>query len=131
MNFSKYSFVYNAAAHFAAMEKYPDTEDPDTEEKKGGLVNAVLQGGIAGFDALCWALEELSTQGELVRRNMGYDKQEPISAQTARVALKPYDVIAAKGLVMEAVAKGLRNDEDENNEVDEVLAELQKKTEKA
>ena len=64
MNFENYHFVYNAQAYFDAKKKYPD-----------GLLNAIQADD---FDALCWALEELSTQGELIRRDMGHDKQTPL-----------------------------------------------------
>ena len=88
MNIKDLHLLYNAAAHFAAQEKYPD-----------GLISAMSSTGKEGFDALCWAVVELSTQGELCRRAMGHDK-----------------------------AKLLTLEEDENAEVDEVLAELEKKT---
>ena len=45
MDLTKYNYVYNAAAHFAAMEKYPE-----------GLWAELVKPGKAGFDALCWAL---------------------------------------------------------------------------
>lgn len=117
MDFSNQSFVYNAAAYFAAQEKYPD-----------GLGTAILQNGMEGLDALCWALEELSTQGELIRRSMGYDKREPIKAKEAALVLSAYQATEARRIILGAISKGLTAPEDEGEEVDEVLAELQKKT---
>lgn len=117
MDLSKFSFVYNAAAHFKTVEKYPD-----------GLIAAISSEGMAGFDALCWALEELSIQGELVRRDMGYDKQETLKAEHVRANIKLREVILAKQIILQAVIKGLSSEEDESQEVDEVLAELEKKT---
>lgn len=118
MELDKYHFLYNAAAHFASMEKYPD-----------GLMEAVMAGGFSGFEALCWALETLSMQGELARRYMGHDHQKPLKAAEALVLLRPMDVLEARRLVLEAIAHGIRSDRDENEEIDEVLLENEKKTE--
>lgn len=112
------NLVYNAAAHFAAMDRYGD-----------GLINAITQKGLAGFDALCWALEELSTQGELIRRDMGYDHAEPIKSENAKKYLRPTQILSAKQAVINAILGGLSIGDDDTQEVDEVLLELQKKTE--
>lgn len=119
MDFTQYHLAYNAAAHFAAQEKYPD---------EGGLIGVITQSGTAGFEALCWALAELSTQGELIRRDMGFDRQEPIRQSQAALYLKPMEIMEARKAVMQAISDGLKTTTDENEEVDEVLAELQKKT---
>lgn len=116
MDLTKYSYVYNAAAHFAAMEKYPD-----------GLWAELVKPGKAGFDALCWALAETSTQAELVRRDMGHDKREALDEDKLRIYLKPRQINEARTIVLNAMTKGL-NSGDEGEEVDEVMAEIQKKT---
>lgn len=117
MDLKNFSFLYNAAAHFAASEKYPD-----------GLVQAMVQNTAEGFDALCWALVELSAQGELVRRYMGHEKRDVLSVDKVRAELMPYQIPEAKKIVMDAVVKGIQPPKDENAEVDVVLQELQKKT---
>jgi hypothetical protein len=114
MDFKKYRFVYNAAAHFAAKEKCPD------------LMESLVRDDIEGLKTLCWLLEELSTQGDLVRRNLGYDKGEIIKADVAMVELKPYEILEAKQIVVNAIQRGMAPSEEE--EIDEVLMELQKKT---
>lgn len=116
-DFSKYDFVYNAAAHFAAQDKYPD-----------GLWAELVKPGKAGFDALCWALAETSMQGELIRRDMGHDKRETLDEDKLRLYLKPRQINEARTIVLNAMTKGLSNDDD-NEEIDEVLLENQKKTE--
>lgn len=120
MDFTKYHLTYNAAAHFAAKEKYP-----------GGLMQAMVEEGEQGLDALCWALEELSTQGELIRRNLGYDPKEPLQAKILKAILRPADLLSAKTQVLGAIHKGLSPSQEDEEEIDEVLAELQKKTEKS
>lgn len=118
MNIKDLHLLYNAAAHFAAQEKYPD-----------GLISAMSSTGKEGFDALCWAVVELSTQGELCRRAMGHDKAKLLTLEQVSRQMLPRDIVIAKQAVLDAVIKGLRApEEDENAEVDEVLAELEKKT---
>jgi hypothetical protein len=112
MNLSNYQFAYNAQAHFDAKKKYPD-----------GLLNAIQADD---FDAICWALEELSTQAELIRRDMGHDRQIPLKAETVKRLLMPSQIVDAKNLIYEAIVRGMSRDESE--EVDEVLAANQKKT---
>lgn len=118
MDIAKLHLLYNAAAHFAAQEKYPD-----------GLIGAMAGAGKEGFEALCWAIVELSTQGELCRREMGYDRDGMLTLEQVSRQMLPRDIVVAKQAVLDAVIKGLRApEEDENAEVDEVLAELEKKT---
>lgn len=115
MNIPK--LTYNAAAHYAGEEQYPN-----------GLASAIIEPGKPGFEALCWALSELSTQTELIRRDLGYDKRPILSPEYFARTLKLPDVVAAKGDVIKAISRGL-NAGEEDDEVDEVLLELQKKTE--
>lgn len=110
----QFRLLYNAAAHFAAEEKFPD-----------GLIPAITAPGTEGFRAVCWVLSELSMQAELYRRYMGYDPAEPISEAKALAILRPLDVIPARAAILDAVSRGMRNGEE--GEVDEVLLEIQKK----
>lgn len=114
-----YDLIYNAAAHFAAQKKYADES----------LSKAIGSNDNDGFEALCWALEELSMQGELIRRYMGYEESEPIKASEARLYLSAPDVLIAKQAVLLAITAGVsRQEVDKNEEVDLGLIELQKKT---
>lgn len=116
MDFDKFDFVYNAAAHFAAADKYPD-----------GLVKVLLAGDKACFDATCWILAEMAAQGELIRRDAGYDKREIPTEAHFRARLMPHDFNAARTLILDRISKGLHGEEREDEEVDEVLAEIEKK----
>ena len=118
MRLRDYKYVYNAAAHFAAAEKYPGPEGIYAELKKGGM---------AAFEATCWALAEMARQGELVRRHMGETPMDVPDAEKFALELRPRQIVAAQGIVMDAIRDGLSSKDDED-EVDEVLAELQKKT---
>ena len=117
MKLADYTYRYSAAAHLAASDKYPD-----------GVANVFTQNTADGFEALCWMLAELSTQGELMRRYMGYEKKDPLAVDKARMELMPYQLPEARKIVMDAIIKGLQSPTDENAEVDVVLQELQKKT---
>ena len=111
------NLIYNASAHFAAQIKYPD-----------GFMAALLKNDAEGFDVICWALSEMSTQYELVRRDMGYDKGTIRTPEWYKHNLSFRDVINAKEAILNAITKGIQTEE-EQGEVDEVLQELQKKTE--
>ncbi len=117
MDFSKWNLTYNAAAHFAAKDQYPD-----------GLLQALAASGEQSLDALCWALEELSRQGERLRRSLGHDPVQTLQAQDFKNLLRPADLLPAKSAVLAAIHKGLAPGEADEKEVDEVLAQLQKKT---
>lgn len=117
MDFEKFEFVYNAAAHFAAVDRYPE-----------GVVNELLKVDGSCFDATCWILAEMAMQGELIRRDLGHDKQEPPSEAHFRTHLMPRDFNKARELILDRISRGLRGDAEEEQEVDEVLREIEKKT---
>ena len=117
MDFSKYSFVYNAEAHFKGVDKYP-----------GGVMEAMQREGSEGFNALCWLLAEMSMQGELIRRDMGYDKGETLTEEQLKRHMKIREINKAREVALSAVIRGLKGEDKEDEEIDEVLMELQKKT---
>ena len=63
-----------------------------------------------------------------MRRYMGETPKETMTAEEWMLKLKPAQIRAATALVMQAISDGLGKGE-ESEEVDEILAELQKKTE--
>ena len=109
--------LYNAAAHFSSLEKYPD-----------GLVPELLKKDKSSFDALCWALAEMARQGELYRRYIGETPKEYPTEETFAIGLRPNQITAAYELCMAEIAKGLAKPDEENEEIDLVLMEIQKKT---
>lgn len=117
MDLKQYHYVYNAAAHFAAAEKYPD-----------GLMLELQKPGSASFDALCWTLAETATQGELIRRAEGYDRGKIPEEEDFRLRLRPNQIREASEIALRAIVQGLRGDEGpEDTEIDEVLDEIEKK----
>lgn len=117
MDFGKYNFVYNAEAHFKGIDKYPE-----------GVMEATQQPGTAGFNALCWLMAEMSVQGELIRRDMGYDPGEVLTEKQLKTHLKITELGEVRKIVLETMVRGLRGEEKEDEVIDEVLAEIEKKT---
>lgn len=113
MNFQGHDLLYNAAAHFAAMNKY-----------ENGILDAIK----TDFGAICWALAELSAQAEAMNRYMKRDAKEPLCEERLLVALRPQEIVEAKMAILQAITHGLAPDENPNAEVDLVLEEIQKKT---
>lgn len=116
MKLKDLKLVYNAAAHFHAAEKYPD-----------GLIEALKQPGIGALEALCWALAEMALQGELMRRYMGETPRETPTAEQFMVGLRPNQLARATEMVFQELVNGLGS-RNEDDEIDLVLQEIQKKT---
>lgn len=119
MDWKNVELVYNAAAHFKMMEKYPE----------GNIMKVISEGGAEGFEAMCEMIAECSTQAEMIRRSMGYDRREPITAERIRIEMMPYEWQEAFGALCKAFMKGMKAPDDPMKEHDEVLEELEKKTE--
>ena len=113
INFDDYTFLYNADAHFKAMERYPD-----------GFFTEILRSDLAGFNAVCWGLAEMSLQGELLRRYQGLDKKEYLTEAKVRSMLTIPEMPDAVKTLIDAINKGMKT-EDDGEEIDEVLMELQ------
>ena len=110
----------NGAALFNAYEKFGD---------KTPLVEHLEGSNKAAFQATCWFLAELATQGELVRRYLGHDHGQFPTEQMFRAVLAPFEVAKAKEAVRKAMLLGFCREEKDDSPIDLGLAELQKKTE--
>lgn len=154
MKLGDYTYLYNAAAYFAARERYGATERARLEEyqaatdetaKKSAeyleeverlqaeadgkafaaLISTQTQ---EGFETLCWGVATLAAEGERWRRYMQNDPRELLTPERVRAELQPWQIAEAKALVMQAMIRGLKPPQDDKAEVDEVLEALQKKT---
>lgn len=117
MKIESIKLLYNAAAHFAACEKYPD-----------GLIKELQKPGVESFDAMFWALTETAKQAELYRRFLGEKPRKVLSEAEWRTILKPGQMAKATEAIFQAVIAGLGDGADDDEEIDEVLLELEKKT---
>ena len=116
IDFSRYHFLCNAAAFFALDERF----DAD-----GGYIRVMTDKADMGrrFEALVAGLAIMSQQGELMRRLEGYDKGEMLTEEQLTVRLMPGQLREAQSIVMEAVARGVHC-ESEDEVRDLVLEEI-------
>lgn len=117
-----FTLLLNAAALTEIYERF----GPDVE--LGQLLGRTDK---EGFQTLSWLLSVLSMQGELLRRWSGQDRRPIMPEGFFRVHLSPGDMIDGWQAVGRAYALAFRRDtaeDEEDEEIDLVLAEIQKKT---
>lgn len=117
MKIDSVTLLYNAAAHFAAAEKYPE-----------GLFKELHKPNVESYDAAFWTFAECAKQAELWRRFMGERPKKILTEAEWRMAIKPAQIGKMVAKVLTAMSEGLAEDKDEDEEIDEVLMELEKKT---
>lgn len=115
----EYHLLFNGAALFDIYEQFGDEAPSVLDHIKGNSGDA--------FEAMCWYLEELATQGELMRRYQGFDPAAVPSAELFHTFLSPLDIPRARGAITQAVASGFGREEEKAREVDLGLQELEKK----
>lgn len=122
-NGSTYYLLLNGAALFDIYDQF------GTE---GSVADPIKDNSRDAFDATCWYLEELATQGELLRRYQGHDRQPVPSSDVFMACLSPLDVPRAKAAIRKAIFAGFAREEAEApKEIDKGLLELEKKTDAA
>lgn len=157
LNLKEMRLLYNAAAYFAARERYGEKERAALEEMreaadekerrsdafqareeemlaaidKAEFVSMISQPTSAGFEAICWGISALSTQGELWRRYLGEEEKPLYKPEEVALLLEPSQIAEARGMLMAAIIRGVSPRGEEKGEVDEVLQALQKKNGKS
>ncbi len=114
-----YYLLLNGAALFDIYDQFGD---------KGSVLDHIKGNSRSAFEAICWYLEELATQGELLRRHMGNDRQTVPSVDLFTTLLSPLDVSRARAALYSAIASGFGREAEQPREVDKGLLELEKKT---
>lgn len=115
-----YYLLFNGAAMFNIYDQFGS---------EGSVVDHIRGNGRNAFEAVCWYLEELSTQGELYRRKQGFDKGPVLSAADLMVELSPLGLLDARAQLKSAIYAGFVQEEAEPpKEIDKGLLELEKKT---
>ncbi len=80
------------------------------------------------FLLFCEVMSVLAENGEQCRRETGYPKGQMVSANELMVKMIPRDYTDAKSAALQAITIGLKREViDEDEEIDEGLAELEKK----
>lgn len=116
-----YHLMLNGAAMFDIYDQFG---------REGSILDPIKGNDRSAFEAICWYLEELSTQGELFRRKQGFDKGPVLSAEALMVELTPLDLLSARAAIKAAVYYGfVREEAEPPKEIDKGLLELEKKTE--
>lgn len=118
----EYHLMFNGEAMFRLQDLYG--EKP--------IFDVLMTNDKTAFAELCKVLAILSEQGELARRQLGYDKGTLLTEEEARLLITPVEIVPLKLAVFKAVAMGYgREVEDSSGAVDLVLAEIEKKEEPA
>lgn len=120
LNGTIYYLLLNGAALFDIYDKYGS---------EISVLDPIKGNNRESFAAICWYLEELSTQGELYRRRQGLDPGDILDVDVLAVDLAPMDVPRARAVIQAAIAAGFFREEDGGpKEIDKGLLELEKKT---
>ena len=125
-NGTTYALSFTAEAMFAVYDKFGYTHDiigaTKIEEPTG-----------AGWTNLCWLAALMASQGELQRRNWGYDPVPMVTVEQLRTGLMAAESIRLKQAVMEALAQGFERSipDDSDQEVNLVLLEREEAEKKA
>ena len=94
----------------------------------GGMISKLSTNSREGLAVLVKCLEVMSREGEAARRAVGYEAGRIPREEQIRPLITPNKRVELAEAVAEAVSKGLMT-EVEEEEVDLVLLEIQKKTE--
>ena len=127
MKIGKYDcdLLYNANAYFDIKEAHGNdiTEAMYSTDDSGKIQVDGTQ-----YKNICHILSILIVQAELWRRCEGQDKKDIPSLTYIKTHLKPFEVYPIIGKIMNAVSTGMKQETEEDEEVDLGLLELQKKT---
>ena len=115
----EYPLLFNGAAMFSVREKFGD----------GNLAELIAPNTAEAFNNLCQLIGVLAEQAELARRYMGHSAGAILTADMVRALASPLDMIVLKQAAIRAVILGYGRDIPDNDEVDLLLSEIQKKTE--
>ena len=104
-------------------------------DKFGNIANAleaVEKSSREGLEAVRWFACQMANDGELYRREMGYDKGKMYTEQDFSGRMHPQEFSELRDAVVEAIAKGYQRElQNEEDEVDLGLAELNRKKDRA
>lgn len=102
--------LFNIYAKYGQDKNILDILKPNTKES---------------FEATIWVLCELSVQGELYRRVMGYEAEKPLEYIRTIAQVQPHELPAIKKAVTEAILEGFIRDHPDTEGYDPWLAEIE------
>lgn len=107
----------------------------DMAEKFGTIqpaLEAVQEDGREAFEVVRWFAVKMANDGELCRREAGYDPLPLVQESDISPRMSPYEYETLRAAVVDAIGAGYRREiEDENSERDLGLEELKAKKPKA
>lgn len=114
------TLLFSIDVMFDAIEKYGSAAE---------LLQALSGESRETRAAVFWAAERMAREGELARRDEGYDPRPMLEASELSGRMRPLDYIALRSACSEAIAKAFRRDEPDEDagDEDEGLAELRAK----
>ena len=126
-NGNTYALSFTADALFAVYDKFGFTSD---------IVGAtkITEPTQEGWRNLCWLAALLAIQGELQRRNWGYDPQPMVTMEQLRTGFMAADSLRLREAVVAALNQGFHRDvpgPDSEKEVNLVLLEREEAEKKA
>lgn len=103
----------------------------DMAEKYGTIQNALelmQKDSREAFEVLRWFAVKMANDGELCRREQGFDPSPMLEEKKVSLRMKPVEYAALKEDVTKAVIRGYQRElQDESGEVDFGLQELEAK----
>lgn len=118
-----YTLNYSVEVMFDVADKFGNIQD---------ALTALERNDKEGFDALVWFLLKMAADGELARRDAGYDPRPFLERADISMRMKPLEFEELKGAVVQAITYGYRREvEGEEQEIDVGLQELNEKKTKA
>lgn len=108
----------------------------DMTDKYGNIQKAldiIQNDGRDSFDAVKWFAIKMANEGELCRRDAGYDPLPMVTEKDISPHMAPIDYAVLRAAVVDAIGIGYRRDidDDEEEEKDLGLEELTEKKTKA
>lgn len=117
----RYTLLYSVRVMLDAMQKYGS---------ETAMLDALKQPGAAAADAMGWLFCREAEEGNLLRAAKGQPERELPDPDTLLLEISQADFLRLQKAAMNAFVAGHRREvEDEEEEIDEGLAELEKKTE--
>lgn len=103
----------------------------DMAEKYGTIQKALElmeQDNREAFDTMRWFAVRMANDGELCRREQGYDASPMLEEKAVSLRMDPMEYVRLKGDVWKAIVRGYHREvEDKNRAVDFGLQELEAK----
>lgn len=114
-----YHLYLNGTALFDIYEKFGQVRN---------LLDLVEPFTREGYEATIWILCELSVQGELYRRCLGYEKSDTLNYLKTVAQVQPHEIPAIKAAVIEALREGFIREHASPEDYDPWLEEIEEKS---